>query len=281
GVNPGRGSFAPMTNNFSEHSKVQRRTAWVEGHGMTEIFSHELANYAGYRCICGKEVGKDSLGSEARGTNTLASTKMFMGCKACKLITHEACTNQILHPCTPACFDEQQIICAFLRLYSSLLWNYRAGFAFSIEELDGNAPLAQADSANVGTPFPPGEDPEKLPKFFSKERFLKGCDRDTRDYLSQFVNSQMFTQFITDRLTRSPREYEVLLFDEIIKLKLNRSKLKLLKEETPFLDDEAFAVSHTVWATPPGNYPGSSSTGKQTLISAIVCAWIAKTIFHR
>jgi hypothetical protein len=57
-----------------------------------------------------------------------------------------------------------------------------------------------------------------------------------QDYLSQFVNSQMFTQFITDRLTRSPREYEVLFFDEIIKLKLNRSKLKLLKEGTPFLD---------------------------------------------
>lgn len=46
----------------------------------------------------------------------------------------------------------------------------------------------------------------------------------------------MFTQFITDRLTRSPREYEVLFFDELIKLKLNRSKLKLLKEDTPFLD---------------------------------------------
>lgn len=63
---------------------------------------------------------------------------------------------------------------------------------------------------------------------------------DSQDYLSQFVNSQMFTQFITDRLTRSPREYEVLLFDEIIKLKLNRSKLKLLKEETPFLDVSIF-----------------------------------------
>lgn len=48
---------------------------------MTEIFSHELANYAGYRCICGKEVGKDSFGGEAKGTNTLASRKMFMGCK--------------------------------------------------------------------------------------------------------------------------------------------------------------------------------------------------------
>ncbi|KAG2188069.1 hypothetical protein INT44_000820, partial [Umbelopsis vinacea] len=159
----------------------------------------------------------------------------------CKLITHEGCTNQILHPCIPTCFDEQQIVCAFLRTYSSLLWNYRAGFAYSIEELNGNAPLAQSDAA-----FPPdqqqSDDPTKQPRFFSKERFLKGCDRDTRltslyqDYLSQFVNSQMFTQFITDRLTRSPREYEVLFFDELIKLKLNRSKLKLLKEDTPFLD---------------------------------------------
>jgi hypothetical protein len=81
GIRPGQGSFAPMTNNFSEHSDVQRRKAWVEGHGMTEIFSHELANYAGYRCICGKEVSKDSFGSETKDTNPLASGKMFMGCK--------------------------------------------------------------------------------------------------------------------------------------------------------------------------------------------------------
>jgi hypothetical protein len=112
--------------------------------------------------------------------NRLSLSLNKLSILACKLITHEACANQILHPCTPACFDEQQIICGFLRMYSSLLWNYRAGFAYSIEELDGNAPLAQADSTNTGAPFPPGEDPDKLPKFFSKERFLKGCDRDTR-----------------------------------------------------------------------------------------------------
>lgn len=46
----------------------------------------------------------------------------------------------------------------------------------------------------------------------------------------------MFTQFITDRLLKSSQEPEILVFDEYIKLKLNRSKLKLVKEDTPFLN---------------------------------------------
>lgn len=65
-------------------------------------------------------------------------------------------------------------------MYSSLLWNYRAGFAYSIEELDGNAPLAQADRTDPQADHQHGDDPNKQPRFFSKERFLKGCDRDTR-----------------------------------------------------------------------------------------------------
>jgi hypothetical protein len=46
----------------------------------------------------------------------------------------------------------------------------------------------------------------------------------------------MFTQFITDRLLKSDQDPEILVFDEYIKLKLNRSKLKFVKEETPFLN---------------------------------------------
>ncbi|KAI8576404.1 hypothetical protein K450DRAFT_257121 [Umbelopsis ramanniana AG] len=260
-VGPGRASFPPtmLDNSIENTNSYRRRCTWVEGHCMLEIFNNELTDYVGYRCICGKEISRDMKSDVSRGreSDPLSPRMMFMSCTECKLITHEGCTNQILHPCIPTCFDEQQIVCAFLRTYSSLLWNYRAGFAYSIEELNGNAPLAQSDAA-----FPPDEqqssDPTRQPRFFSKERFLKGCDRDTRDYLSQFVNSQMFTQFITDRLTRSPREYEVLFFDELIKLKLNRSKLKLLKEDTPFLDDDSFAVSQTVWAQTPNSHPASN-----------------------
>lgn len=46
----------------------------------------------------------------------------------------------------------------------------------------------------------------------------------------------MFTQFIIDRLLKPIKEPEIMVFDEYIKLKLNRSKLKFVKEETPFLN---------------------------------------------
>lgn len=46
----------------------------------------------------------------------------------------------------------------------------------------------------------------------------------------------MFTQFITDRLLKPDQDPEILVFDEYIKLKLNRSRLKLVKDDTPFLN---------------------------------------------
>lgn len=42
-------------------------------------------------------------------------------------------------------------------------------------------------------------------------------------------------------------------FRRFIKLKLNRSKLKFVKEETPFLNDDSFNISQTIWATPPSD----------------------------
>ena len=41
-----------------------------------------------------------------------------------------------------------------------------------------------------------------------------------------------------------------------IKLKLNRSKLKFVKEDTPFLNDDSFSISQTIWATQPDDTPG-------------------------
>lgn len=75
-------------------------------------------------------------------------------------------------------------------------------------------------------------------------------------YLSQLTGSQMFTQFITDRLLKSSQDPEILIFDEFIKLKLNRSRLKLVKQDTPFLNDSSFSISQTIWATPPNDIPG-------------------------
>ena len=61
---------------------VRRRCTWVEGHCMLEIFNNELTDYVGYRCICGKEISKDTLGNSKGGRNSdsLSHRMMFMSC---------------------------------------------------------------------------------------------------------------------------------------------------------------------------------------------------------
>ncbi|KAL9544184.1 hypothetical protein MBANPS3_007762 [Mucor bainieri] len=212
------------------HNQVPRRVKHIEGHIMAEIFTSELGRFQGYRCVCGRQVSEDDEESQGK-------PRMFMCCQECHLVTHDTCTDQILHPCLPACFDEQKVHDAFIRMFASLLYNYRTGF---VDHMESGSITASDANGNA-----------KKGVYFSKERFLKHSDKDTRGFLSSLGNSQMFTQFITDRLLKSSQDPEILVFDEYIKLKLNRSKLKFVKEETPFLNDESFRVSQIIWATPP------------------------------
>ncbi|CAO0799383.1 unnamed protein product [Mucor circinelloides] len=212
------------------HNQVPRRVKHIEGHMMAEIFTSELGRFQGYRCVCGRQVSEDDEESQRK-------PRMFMCCQECHLVTHDTCTDQILHPCLPGCFDEQKVHDAFIRMFASLLYNYRTGF---VDQLESGSITASDANGNA-----------KKGAYFSKERFLKHSDKDTRGFLSSLSSSQMFTQFITDRLLKSSQDPEILVFDEYIKLKLNRSKLKFVKEETPFLNDESFRVSQIIWATPP------------------------------
>lgn len=54
--------------------------------------------------------------------------------------------------------------------------------------------------------------------------------------MSAFTESQAFVQFVQDRVDRSPGDPEIMFFDEVIKAKINRSRFRLGKEETKFLD---------------------------------------------
>lgn len=54
--------------------------------------------------------------------------------------------------------------------------------------------------------------------------------------MSVFTESQAFVQFVQDRVDRSPGDPEIMFFDEVIKAKINRSRFRLGKEETKFLD---------------------------------------------
>jgi hypothetical protein len=75
-------------------------------------------------------------------------------------VTHDKCIEQILHPCLPACFDEQKVHDAFIRMFASLLYNYRTGFIDHQEERTISA--------------------GRKGMHFSKDRFLKHSDKDTR-----------------------------------------------------------------------------------------------------
>ncbi|KAI8990046.1 hypothetical protein BDB01DRAFT_717940 [Pilobolus umbonatus] len=232
----------PNQMNYDRYNNVPRRIKYIEGHIMAEIFIAELDRFHGYRCVCGKEVSEREEFSHKR-------PRMFMCCQECHLITHDTCTDEILHPCLPACFDEKKVCNAFIRMFASLLYNYRSGFVED-SETKSNSNITANDNRGDG----------KRNLVFSKDIFLRQSDKDTRPFLSRLCSSQMFTQFITDRLLKSCQEPEILVFDEYIKLKLNRSKLKFVKEETPFLNDQSYRVSQIIWATPPNDefdYPKS------------------------
>lgn len=89
----------------------------------------------------------------------------------CHLVTHEECAEQILHPCLPACFNERKVQEAFLRTFASLFYNYRVGFVDDPQDVNGPALASTGDYSN------------KLQKgvlYFSKEKFLKHADKDSR-----------------------------------------------------------------------------------------------------
>ncbi|KAG0258686.1 hypothetical protein BG011_003144 [Mortierella polycephala] len=86
---------------------------------------------------------------------------------------------------------------------------------------------------------------------FHRDVFMKGVDKEARPFLSAFTESQAFGQFIQDRVDRSPGDPEIMFFDEVIKAKINRSRFRLGREETKFLDDPSYGVQGTLKAVPP------------------------------
>ncbi|KAG0050275.1 hypothetical protein BGZ83_004927 [Gryganskiella cystojenkinii] len=86
---------------------------------------------------------------------------------------------------------------------------------------------------------------------FHRDVFMKSVDREARPFMSAFTESQAFVQFVQDRVDRSPGDPEIMFFDEVIKAKINRSRFRLGKEETKFLDDPTYGIQGTVKAMPP------------------------------
>jgi hypothetical protein len=65
------------------------------------------------------------------------------------------------------------------------------------------------------------------------------------------VETQAFAQFLLDRVNRDESDYEIMVFDESIKRKRNRSRLRFNKETTPFLNETSYEISSIYNSTEP------------------------------
>ena len=128
---------------------------------------------------------------------------------------------------------------AFLRFYVAALKGYRKFLAF------GDRPT------------------------FHSESFVKLQREDFRPFLQEFTQTQMFDAFITKRLI-NPGEPDCIFFDQSIDEKKNRSKLKINKTETPFLQStkshRAMKTFHAVEPNVEGIEIGSFSAGENLQI---------------
>ncbi|KAJ3039373.1 hypothetical protein HDV00_012249 [Rhizophlyctis rosea] len=140
-------------------------------------------------------------------------------------------------PC-PAVYNEAKIQSSFFKIFTSLLKNYRQYLIWPEEE---NLKKHLEDDA-----VRKGRSDFLEEEWFRKEDFLSCSDKDCRPFMSQLVETQAFTQFTLDRLERPETDFEVLFFDESVKEKRNRSKLRFSKDTTPFLKETAYDVAATV-----------------------------------
>lgn len=137
----------------------------------------------------------------------------------------------------PLPFPDEKIRKAFLRFFTSIFQKYRQ---FMIHPDD-----KKKDPNNKENPL---FCEFHLEKFFKKSLFLKEASTDScKIFMGKVLETQSFTKFLLDRLT-SQNTQEVVFFDESIDAKTNRSKLKIYKKETPFLNDASLKIENTVIA---------------------------------
>ncbi|KAG5189173.1 hypothetical protein JKP88DRAFT_303023 [Tribonema minus] len=141
-------------------------------------------------------------------------------------------------------FNVHEIRAAFLRFFVSIFRTYQ-------------------DYLVVPTPQDPF--PKEL---FDREAFLKEMPAQAQEFMSVFLQSQMFERFLEEQLSH-PDQPEIRFFEESIVQKLNRGK-KIIKKDTPFLNN--LGDDHTQVFSPP--HPNTECYVKRLCrqVSAVLAA---------
>ncbi len=127
---------------------------------------------------------------------------------------------------------------SFLRFFVAMLKDYRRF-------------LQNPGSSESNDPVPGDWLQWNQRRSFDREGFLRSQKAEYNPYLSGLTLTQHFDDFITKRLY-SPEMPDIIFFDQSIDAKLNRSRLKLKKVDTPFLQSaKAHKVLQTFLAVDP------------------------------
>ncbi|KAI8800344.1 hypothetical protein BJ742DRAFT_86273 [Cladochytrium replicatum] len=174
-------------------------------------------------------------------------------CSTCHLVIHASCIPLLdARPC-PGSFDESKIRRAFLKVFTSLLKCYRQYLVIpdaiqQLRELENRGGLRPDVLKSSGGA--PNVSDLVQDDWFKRQEYLNSLDKEGA-FMTHVVETQSFAQFTLDRIERPESDYDVLFFDESIKAKLNRSRLKITKDSTPFLKDGSFRVQQTFYVLPP------------------------------
>eukprot|EP00817_Percolomonadidae_sp_ATCC50343_P002501 CAMPEP_0117418888 /NCGR_PEP_ID=MMETSP0758-20121206/575_1 /TAXON_ID=63605 /ORGANISM="Percolomonas cosmopolitus, Strain AE-1 (ATCC 50343)" /LENGTH=787 /DNA_ID=CAMNT_0005199653 /DNA_START=224 /DNA_END=2584 /DNA_ORIENTATION=+ len=87
---------------------------------------------------------------------------------------------------------------------------------------------------------------------FDSKGFIADSQVDARPFLNVFLQSQSFTQFLFER-TLMGDEDEIRFFDESIAAKLNRSRLRIYKHNTSFLNSKEWQHNNIKVALTPND----------------------------
>ena len=112
---------------------------------------------------------------------------------------------------------------------------------------------------------------------FDRIAFLASQKMENVTFLMEFCMTQQFDDFITKRLY-SPGEPDLVFFDQSIDAKMNRSKLKLKKVETPFLQSAKTHKDLTKFQALPPNEDGLSDYSFERILKPYVYKTFPETL---
>jgi hypothetical protein len=128
-------------------------------------------------------------------------------------------------------FSTNEVRMAFLRVFISLFQKYKQYLRTDVK-LDNPMNF-------------------EVPNHFRKAAFIKDRQSESaKQFFRVFFDTQAFQRFLLTRVMNE-NVSQIKFFDESIQAKTNRSRLKLYKIATPFLNDTSLKISNTVVAIQP------------------------------